>query len=383
MKIAMIGQKGSPAIYGGIERHAEELSWRLVKLGHSVDLYCRPWYCKKRPATFKGINLVYTPSIKSKHFDAISHTLFSTLHALIKGVDIIHYHAVGPALLCWIPKLLRPNTKVVVTFHCIDRHHQKWGLVARIMLRLGEMSACRFADETITVSKTLRDYCQLSFGRMTNYIPNGITPMTCKTNSALKKFDLEPNKYITYVGRLVRHKGTHYLIEAFNRLSENHPEIIGNMKLAIVGDSSFTDDYVKEIKELAKNNHRIVFTGYQSGQTLDELFANAYLVAQPSESEGLPISVLEAMSHGKTVLASDIPENMEIVAKHGISFKNKSVTSLMLKLTHLIQQPKLVTNAGKSARQFVEKNYNWDDITNETSLLYESLYLEVEPAFQV
>jgi len=370
MRIAMIGQKGIPALYGGIERHVDELSKGLVELGQDVFVYSRPWYSKERKSEIDGVKVIYTPSLKSKHFDAISHTFISIIHATLKDFDVIHIHGVGPALMAWLPKFIKPRQKVVVTFHCIDRKHQKWGIFARIMLRLGEYSACRFADRTITVSRTLNQYCSEAYDSMTQYIPNGVTLNKANGSNELTQFGIEPNEYIVMISRLVRHKGAHYLIDAYKQLKKRNPEILGNKKLVFVGDSAFTDDYVKELREMGASDSDIVFTGFQSGETLKQLFENAYICVHPSESEGLPICVLEAMSYGLPVLASDIPENMEVVEEAGLSFENKNIEDLATKLEKYLPQDEKLIEIGENAREFVDKNYNWKDISQEVSGLY-------------
>lgn len=379
MRIALIGQKGMPMQFGGVERHVSELSSRLAKLGLDVFVYSRAWYngrkigptSLKLRGTSKSVNIITLPSLRTKHFDAISHTFIATVHAMFQKYDVIHYHGVGPALLAWIPKLkFGARPKIVVTFHCIDRKHQKWGMIAKLCLRLGELMACRIADETITVSKTLAQYCDEAYDKETVYIPNGVVESDGFVigTKAIKKFGLESNKYILMVSRLVKHKGAHYLIDAFQKLSDRK-----NMKLVIVGDSAFTDGYVASLKNLAAGDKDIVFTGFQKGQAMFDLYNNAYMIVHPSETEGLPLTVLDAMSYGKTVLASNIPENMEVVENHGFSFKNKNVNDLQTKMEYLLDNQKLVTKTGKEAKSFVMKNYNWNDIALRTKEVYESV----------
>ena len=368
MKIAMIGQKGIPAIYGGIERHVEELSARLVESGLDITAYTRPFYTPTDKKSHRGIKLISKKSLHSKHFDAISHTLVSTIDAIKKDFDVYHFHAVGPALLSFIPRIFKPKAKVLVTFHCIDRQHQKWGKFARIMLWLGEWASCKFAHEVITVSKTLRHYCYEVYNRKTTYIPNGISVMQVQQPSIIEKeFGLKKDGYITVVCRLVQHKGIHYLIEAYNQLK--NPE----KKLVIVGDTAFTDEYVARLKAMAKGNPNIIFTGYQSGRALQELFSNAYLYVHPSESEGLPIAILEAAAYGKCILASDIPANLEVVKDCGLVFENKNIDDLKEKLEMLLMAPEELEKTGRNARKYVLKNYNWDDIAKQTKNLYTSL----------
>ncbi len=175
MKIAMIGQKGIPTRFGGIERHVEELAIRLGTLGHEVRVYTRAWYAAPKKRFSRGVSTVVTPTVNTKHLDAIVHTFTATIHAIGAGVDVIHYHGVGPSLLSFIPRIFAPRIRVVSTFHCIDRKHQKWNVFARLALGLGERAACVFPHATIAVSKTLQAYCDNSFNTDTIYVPNGIS----------------------------------------------------------------------------------------------------------------------------------------------------------------------------------------------------------------
>jgi len=373
MHIAFIGQKGIPSKYGGIETHAEELATRLVRLGHHVTGYTRPWYTPAGMDKYNGINLKSLPSIHTKHFDAISHTLIATIHAcLILRPDVIHFHGVGPSLLSWIPKILRPQAVVVNTFHCIDREHAKWGRLAQWALHIGEKACASFAHEVIAVSRTLVNYIGVSYGKRVNYIPNGISPRRVATDDVvLAPFGLESYRYIAMISRLVPHKGQHTLIDAWKLACEKQPQLLRDIKLAIVGGSAFTDDYVKQLHEQARGDDSIVFTDYQRGDVLKSLFAGAKFVVHPSTSEGLPIAVLEAMSFGKTVIASDIPENMEVVSEYGISFTTGDANELADKIIDLAQDEMKAASIGHAAREFVETEYNWDDIAKETHEIYE------------
>ncbi|EKD76192.1 MAG: Glycosyltransferase [uncultured bacterium] len=375
MKVVFIGQKGIPSLAGGVERHVEELAVRLAKEPVTdVVVYTRPWYTAKKLAEHNGVRLVSLPSLHSKHLDAISHTFIAVLHAaFIERPDIIHIHAVGPALLTGLARVLRPKAKVVVTFHCIDRQHQKWSKPAKLMLWLGEWMAMKFAHEVITVSKNLKQYAYEVYGRTTTHIPNGVAEMTLQSASIIEQqFGLQANTYILMVSRLVRHKGAHHLIKAYEQLTTNK-------KLVIVGNSAFTEDYEAEIKVLAKDNPNIIFTGLQTGKTLAELYSNAYLFVLPSESEGLPLVLLEAGAYGKALLASDIPANLEIVEAAGLSFENTNVEDLKLKLEELLQNPEAVKLLGKQARQVVLTHYHWNDITKKTVELYRDLLMCYTP----
>ncbi len=372
MHVAIIGQKGVPGRFGGVETHVTELATRLVRGGFRVTAYRRAWYTTDTASRFNGIDLVTTPSIRTKHLDAITHTIFSTLHAcLFMRPDVYHFHGVGPSLLAWLPKLLAPRATVITTFHCIDRHHAKWGLLARLVLKLGERACLAFSDAAIVVSKTLATYTEQEYGIRATYIPNGITPRRVAVDDLLlAPFGLRSFGYIAFVSRLVPHKGAHTLIAAWQRARAAQPQAMRDLKLAIVGGSAFTDSYVAQLQRMALGDDSIVFTGYQTGETLEMLFAGARFAVSPSTSEGLPIAVLEAMSYGKAVLASDIPEHREVVADYGVTFVTGDIEDLAQKLVELAADPMKTASLGHVSRTFVEDAYHWDDIAASTIALY-------------
>lgn len=369
MKIAFIGQKGIPAKSGGVERHVEELAKRLAKKGHEIFVYARKHYTDgKKLESYEGVRLIYAPSIKTKHFDAISHTFFSTVHALFCSYDIIHYHAIGPSFLSFILRILKPSAKIVSTFHCQDWMHKKWGLFAKLCLKSGAWMAVHAPHRTIAVSKLLQKYCEIEYDKEVDYVPNGVGKAVFKEPQIIsEKFGLAENSYILTVARLVPHKGIQYLIEAYKKLKPDK-------KLVVVGEGSYTDEYVKKLKESAKDNSNIIFTGAQYGKALQELFSNAYIYVHPTENEGLSITVLEAMSYGKCVLASDIPENIEALNDGGFTFVSKDTHDLSLELRRLISDPVLVKLTGDQAAKIVQKHYNWDNVVLDIESLYKSLY---------
>lgn len=372
MKIAMIGQKGMPALYGGIERHVEELAAELVKQGHEVLAYAREWYTPKELKVHRGIKIVHAPTVKTKHLDAIVHTFTSTIHALRQKPDVIHYHGVGPSLMAWLPRVFSPRTKVIATFHCIDRYHQKWGVFARLALWLGERAACAFPHETIAVSKTIQNYCVNEYHKSPVYNPNGVVIEKNPGLAPLDKWLLKPNQYLIMVSRLVKHKGAHYLIEAWQRARAEAPELLNDMKLVIVGGSAFTDDYVRLLKKMSENDKSIIFTDWQSGENLNSLYANALMLVHPSENEGLPITVLQAMSFGRPALVSDIPEHQEVITDGRCWTANASVYSLTKKIIELVKNPAYLEEAGKENLLTVKKYYQWEDIAKRTTAIYDS-----------
>lgn len=364
MKIALIGQKGIPAKQGGIERHVEELSTRLAEAGFDISVYSRPYYSGQNAKKYKNVKLINLPSLNTKNLDAISHTFISTLHALFQNYDVIHYHGVGPSLLSWMPRIFNPKTKVVSTFHCLDRKHQKWNWFAKLMLSMGERSACKFPHQTITVSKTLKKYCEYRFDKSTVYIPNGVSLSRDKANlGILNEYGLVKDNYIFTASRLVRHKGIHTLIEAYNKIKTDK-------KLVIAGEGANTYEYVKELNQLASGNKNIIFVGEQTNGNLKALFENAYLFVQPSEAEGLSIALLESISYGLPTIVSDIEENMEVVGKLTMSFKNKNSTDLAQKLEFALNNTDKIKSNALLAKKIVDKEYDWHNIINQTIGLY-------------
>jgi glycosyltransferase involved in cell wall biosynthesis len=371
MKIYFIGQKGIPATTGGVERHVEELATRLAKEGHEVFVYCRNYFTPKDLNEYKGVKLIHLPSLKTKHLDAISHTLLASLDVLFRDADIIHYHAIGPSALLWIPKLLKRSAKVISTFHSDDRKHKKWGAIAKKLLGIGAYISIKWSDKCIAISQHQALVNSQEFGGELEYIPNGVpTAEVLPANLITQKWGLVGNDYILAVSRLIRHKGLHYLIRAFSILKNT------DKKLVIVGDGYFTDDYAKYLRDLAHDNKNIIFTGNQTGATLAELYSNAYLFVQPSEAEGLSIALLEAMSYGKGVLVSDIAPNREAISDLGLTFTSKSITDLSQKLQYLINHPEIVAEMGDKLQYRSETEYNWEAIVKKTIEAYKSVLSE-------
>lgn len=375
MKIAMIGQKGIPMIYGGVEKHVHDLSIRLVERGHTVVVYSRSWYTRSSGTdTYEGITRVHTPTIKTKHLDAIVHVFTSTIHALFGGYDVIHYHGVGPALLAWIPRVFAPKTKVVITFHSVDRFHKKWNWFARFMLYLGERAACIFAHQTISVSKSIQEYTEKKYGYQTKYIPNGIEiPDKVTSEESITSFGLTRDRYIVMISRLVPHKGAHLLIEAFKHLKERNKgnQDIQSLKLAIVGGTAYTDEYVRELHIAASTINDVIFTDFQSGEVLAELYQHARVMVHPSLNEGLPITVLQGMSYGLPVLLSSINEHREIVGDSPMLFRENDVESLVASLESFMKLTKEErVKIGKQNKALVQEKYDWEHIVEKTEAVY-------------
>lgn len=366
MKVAIIGLKGIPSRLGGVEVHVEEIASRLVSYGNCVTVYCRASYCSEKHKNYKGIDIRYIPSIATKHLDAITYTFLATINAIRNDYDVIQYHALGPSLLSFIPRLF--GKKVVTTSHGLDWKRDKWGGFATRVLKIGELASIKFAHRTIAVSKSLTEYYVNKYNKEVTYIPNGIEKKSRrKANEIKEKFGLEKDEYILFLARLVPEKGLHYLIEAYNNIDTDK-------KLVIAGGSSHSDDYVSKVKEMAKDNSNIIFTDFVSGNLVDELFTNAYMYVLPSEIEGLPISLLEAMSYGQCCLVSNINENMEVIDSNAESFNNKDVESLKSKLEYLLKNRGVVNFYKESSEEFIRKKYCWDNVAKDTEVVFREVF---------
>ena len=359
---------------GGVEVVVEELSTRMVKLGHQVTCYNRGGhhvsgkeFDGERLHEYKGVKLKTVPTINRKGLTAVSSSFFAALASAFGRYDVVHIHAEGPAAMCWIPKLF--GKRVVVTIHGLDWQREKWknGFGSKY-IHLGEKMAVKFADEIIVLSKGVQEYFQKTYGRKTLFIPNGVNrPVLRKADLIKNKFGIDKDGYLLFLGRIVPEKGLRYLIEAYKELHTDK-------KLVIAGGSSDTDDFMQEIQTLATGDDRIIFTGFVAGQALEELYSNAYLYLLPSDLEGMPLSLLEAMSYGNCCVVSDIAECSEVVEDKAVTFQKSNVQDLKEKLQRLCDDPATVQKYKNEAADFICSKYNWDEITQKTLEVYEDRY---------
>ena len=367
MAIAMFGQKRLSR-EGGIEIVVKELCTRMAKNGYTVTCYNRSGhhvsgaeYDKK--TEYEGINQKCVPTIEKKGLAAVSSSFFAALNSAFGKYNVVHIHAEGPAFFSWLPKLL--GKRVIVTVHGLDWQREKWksGFGSKF-IKQGEKNAVKYADEIIVLSKGVHDYFRNQYGRETRFIPNGVNrPEIRKAELITDKFGLTKDSYILFLGRLVPEKGIRYLIEAFKNVKTDK-------KLVIAGGSSDTDSFMKELKELAKDDKRIIFTGFVQGQMLEELYSNAYIYTLPSDLEGMPLSLLEAMSYGNCCLVSDIQECTEVVEDKALIFKKSNVQDLQNKLQEACDRTEKIMELKQQAADYICKKYNWDEVVKETLKLY-------------
>lgn len=362
MRIAMIGQKGAPATHGGVERHVEELGARLVQLGHEVTVFTRPNYTSPDLHEHRGMRLVSLPTVNSKHLDAIVHSALASFATWVGGYDLVHYHAIGPCLASPIARLR--GRRVVATIHGQDWRRGKWGLLASLILRLGERMALRIPHAAISVSESLANGYRASGYERVTFIPNGVTIDSGDDASILSELGIEAGAYVLFAGRLVPEKGCHYLIDAWDLLASASP-------LVIAGDSSASEAYVSHLKASAGRN--VEFAGYVYGARLAALFRHCALFVLPSDIEGLPIVLLEALAYGAPVLASDIPPNVEVLGNDGEYFPAGDVGQLAAALSRCLSDLEAMKARADTLRSEALRAYDWDRVARETSELYETV----------
>lgn len=370
MKIAMIGHKRIPSREGGIEIVVGEISTRLAKDGNEIIAYNRKsehiagkdFENNTNLKEYNGVKIKWILTPNSSKLNAIVYSAFATLSAVFKKFDVIHFHAEGPSAMVPLAKLF--GKKCVVTIHGLDWQRSKWGGFATKFLKFGEKMAAKYADEVIVLSQNVKDYFKKTYNRETIFIPNGInTPQIRQPDIIKQKYGIDKDSYILFLGRIVPEKGVHYLINAYNQLSTDK-------KLVIAGGASHTSEYEADVHHLAKNNKNIIFTGFVQGEELDELYSNAYVYCLPSDLEGMPISLLEAMSYSNCCLTSDISECTEVCKSNAEYFKAGDIDDLKDKLEKLINNSKLVTEYKSVSQDYVLTKYNWDDVTQKTLELY-------------
>ncbi len=365
MRIAMIGQKGLPATYGGIEHHVEEIGSRLAERGHDVTVFCRTNY-SKGDRNHCGMHLREIPTVSTKHLDAIVHSALSTLVSMWDPPDIIHYHALGPGLVSPLPRYLS-DARVVLTVHGLDQHRAKWGRGAHAVLEAAAWMSARVPDATIGVSRALADHYQSRYRRSISHIPNGVTARRPRPPEEIaRRFGLAGNSYLLFVGRLVPEKAPHLLIKAFRHLPND-------LRLVIVGGSSFSDRYTHALCQLASQDTRVLFTDYAYGSVLEELYSNAAAFVLPSLLEGLPLTLLEAASYGTPIVASDIPPHVQVLEADAPGhhlFRAGDEDALVDSLRRTIANHNLEREGARRLSKHVADTYRWEDAVTATEEIY-------------
>ncbi|MBQ4516021.1 MAG: glycosyltransferase family 4 protein [Clostridia bacterium] len=368
----MIGHKVVPSRRGGIENVLTTLCPMMVEMGLDVTCYNRSsdkveneYVGTVKNKMYKGVKLKNAWTLNIRGFAAMIASFTAAIAASFGKYDVIHFHAEGPCAALWIPKLF--GKKCVATVHGLDWQREKWGKgFASKYIKFGEKILAKYADEVIVLSKAAYDYFKETYNRETVIINNGIErPERKDAELITQKYGLKKDEYIAVVSRLTAEKGIHYLIDAYSKITTDK-------KLVIAGDTSDTDDYVKMLKEKAEGNPNIIFTGFISGDILNEIYSNAYIMTLPSDLEGMSLCLLEALAYKNALLCSDIPENTAVAEDKAIYFKKGNVEDLAEKLKELCDDSALVERFRDGADEFILNKYNWQDVAEATCNLYSS-----------
>ncbi len=374
MTIVMIGQKGLPARAGGVERHVSLLAEGLASRGHRVVVYGRRWYVGQAEAP-KNVEQCFTKGIHTKHLDAITHSLTALWEARYLHPEIVHLHGTGTALLTPIARLLHPRAKVVVTFHCIDWQHAKWGVIARMALRLGEWMACHLPHRTITVSQTLARYCLDTYGSQPVYIPHPFRlDFPRPSTDFLHGFHLQPERYLLLVARLIPHKQAHLLIEAYARGRARRPDLFRDLPLVIVGGGSWTEAYVERMQTLARTVPGVQLLGERSGEELAALQAHTLAHVFPTSSEGLAFAMLEAGAYARPAIVTDLAQNREATGGHAMHVRVRDVEDLcrgLIEVVTLSEESRM--RMGWAMQQHVAERFSFADRLDEIERVYAEL----------
>ena len=363
LRIVMLGTRGVPANYSGFETCVEELGARLAARGHAVTVYCRVPHVAYAGPAYRGMQLVKLPTIRSKHLDTIVHTFLSSVHALWGRYDIALYFNVGNSPLTWMPRMA--GQRVLLNVDGLDWKRKKWGWFARRYIHACERWATRFPHRVVTDSRQVQRYYQERYGAASTYIAYGADPVSVPPGPHLKRYGLEPRRYVLFVGRLVPENCAHHLTEAWRDLATD-------LSCVIVGDAPYGAAYIRSLK--AEADPRVIFTGYLFGEGYRELLSNAYCFVETSEVGGTHPALLEAMAAERCVVVNDTPENLETIADTGFSYHGEvGAAGLRSVLERVLKDPALVAEQGRRGLERVRTHYTWDRVTEA----YERLFREL------
>ncbi len=374
LNIAMLGHKHVLSREGGIEIVVCELAIRLSSRGHHVVCYDRKTHHVsggeiENRTEYQDVKIVPVWTIEKKGLAAMTSSFSAAIRAAKSSADIVHIHAEGPAAMCGLVRMIskirgRGDRKIIVTIHGLDWQRAKWGGFATKYIKWGEEQAVKHADEIIVLSKGVQEYFRSTYNRKTVFISNGVSkPEIREADEIKKKLGLERDSYVLFLGRIVPEKGLEYLVEAWKGITTDK-------KLVIAGGSSDTQDFMEELRSMSRGCDNIIFTGFQQGRVLEELYSNAYVYVLPSDLEGMPLSLLEAMSYGNCCVVSDIAEMTEVVEDKAAVFRHSDINSLRTTLQELLNDSDAVKRYKEMAAEFITGKYNWDDVVDRTLELY-------------
>lgn len=363
INIMVLGLRGFPNVQGGVESHCQELYPRLIEKGFSIDVITRAPYVDNNVKDWKGIRFRALWSPSSSGLEAMLHSLLGVLYAGVKRPDVLHIHAIGPGIVTPIARLL--GLRVVVTHHGPDYDREKWGKFARFILKTGEAMGMRYSSRRIVISNVIRTLVMDKYTKPSDLIPNGVSPAGAPGSGlVLTECGLEAGKYVVLVSRMVPEKRHLNLIKAFRQAG------LREWKLVLVGDFSAEDAYVKKVRAEIGESVDIILTGFRSGEELRDLLTNAGIFVLPSSHEGLPIALLEAMSYGLPVIASDIPAHLELDLDKRCYFPLGDEAKLSDRLKSFERDLEFRRNQSEFGKKLVAKKYDWGEVANSTAEVY-------------
>jgi len=369
LKIAVTGFRGVPATWGGVEHHCEEIYSRLAAKGYKIVIYARDRYVPEEIKSYKGLTIKKLPTIYTKYTEAFIHTLLAVFDIIISDFDIVHIHAQGPCILIFLIRFFRPKIKIYFTCHGLDWERKKWPWWASLCIRAGELLSAFVPHYHIAVSKELQKYYKNRYGVSCCYIPNGVNKSIVNDHSALETWSLKPNGYFITVGRIVPEKRIEDSLLVFVKRKKSK-------KLVVVGESADKNGYMQKLRHIASGSENIIFTGYQFGEALASLFSCACGFITTSELEGLPLTLLEALSYGVIPIASDIPPHREILGKiHGYLFPTGDICALASCIDEVeLLSEERINDFRKNVCRMITNEYNWDRSAEQHDHLYKKTY---------
>lgn len=364
IKVAIMGFRGIPAKYGGFETFIEELAPRLVQRNHTVTVYGRSNIIDYTYKYYKDVELIILPTISNKYLDTLIHTFLSVIHCSFCNYNIVFMLNAANSIFSFIPRLT--GKRVVINVDGLERKRKKWNLLGKFWYLLGEFFSNVFPNEIITDANVIKNYYWKKYHKKSTFIPYGGNTEKVSTIKVLNKFGLKPKEYILYVSRLEPENNAHIVIKAFINVNTYK-------KLVIVGDAPYSKKYKSYLREIAKADERIIFTGFVFGEGYKEFQSNAYCYIHATEVGGTHPALVEAMGYGNCVIVNGTEENIEVVFDKGLIYEKNNSSDLKQKMQYVIDNPSLIKIFGDKARQRIKQHYSWDYITDK----YENLFLEL------
>jgi glycosyltransferase involved in cell wall biosynthesis len=352
MKIAILGTRGIPANYGGFETFAEQLGTRLASRGHDVSVYGRKHYSTTNNPFYKGVRLITLPTIRHKYFDTIVHTFLSVLHATPRKYDVILICNAANSIFAFVPRLL--GTPTLVNVDGLERKRKKWNWLGRTYYLVSEWLSTFLPTAIVTDAQVIQDYYATRYKKESEMIAYGAEVARRADPDKLKRFGLEPNRYVLYVSRLEPENNAHLVIEAYQRVKTDLP-------LVIVGGAPYAEEYIAQLK--STRDPRVKFLGFVFGEDYRALQQNAYCYVHATEVGGTHPALIEAMGAGNCALTLDTPENLEVIGEAGIVYESRN--DLARQLQRVLDDPSMIGEYRRRAMARVIQFYNWEQITDQ------------------